>query len=101
VLSQTGYDVLGRAWRWIVEQFAFLVVVLLLAAAFGYLTVDPGRWSRVTGIVALAMLVAGFARLTLPTDRVGMLAVRGRAMDTVCFLFLGALILALDIRLHG
>jgi hypothetical protein len=30
-----------------------------------------------------------------------MLAVRGRIADTICFLVLGVVILAVDIRLHG
>jgi hypothetical protein len=93
--------VLGRVGRWISEQFAFLLVLAVLAAAFGYLTIDPTHWSRVAGVVAVALLLAGGVRLTLPTERVGMLAVRGRIADTICFLVLGVVILAVDIRLHG
>ncbi|HEX3334839.1 MAG TPA: DUF3017 domain-containing protein [Jatrophihabitans sp.] len=92
---------LGRVGRWIGEQFAFLVVLAVLAAAFGYLTVDPSHWARVAGLVAVALLLAGGARLTLPTERVGLLVVRGRIADTICFLGLGVVILAVDIRLHG
>jgi hypothetical protein len=101
VHSQAGDDVLGRVRRWIVEQLPFLVVLVVLTIAFGYLLIDPGRWSRVTGLVAVAVLLAGVARLVFPTDRVGMLAVRGRVLDTLCFLVVGGLILAVDIRLHG
>jgi apolipoprotein N-acyltransferase len=61
--------VLGRVGRWISEQFAFLLVLAVLAAAFGYLTIDPTHWSRVAGVVAVALLLAGGVRLTLPTER--------------------------------
>ena len=101
MFSQTGDDVLGRVGRWVVEQLPFLIVLVVLASAFGYLIIDPGRWSRVTGLVAVAVLLAGLARLVFPTERVGMLAVRGRILDTLSFLVLGGLILAVDIRLHG
>jgi Protein of unknown function (DUF3017) len=93
--------VLLRAWRWVRSQVAFLTVLAVLAAAFLYLLFVPGRWGRVTGVVAVAMLLAGLLRVTLPTARAGLLAVRARWIDTVLYLALGGLILAVDIRLHG
>jgi hypothetical protein len=93
--------VLGRALRWIVEQSAFLAVLVVLAAAFLYLIVDPGRWGRGSGGVSVAVLLAGLLRATLPTSRIGLLAVRARWVDTLSYLALGGLILAVDIRLHG
>ena len=92
---------LARAWRWIAEQKAFLVVLVVLGAAFIYLIAAPGRWGRGSGVVAVAVLLAGLFRSVLPTERVGMLAVRSRAVDVVTYLVLGGLILAVDLRLHG
>ena len=91
---------LARAWRWILSQVAFLVVIAVLAAAFLYLLIVPGRWGRVSGVVAVAVLLAGAIRAALPTSRVGLLAVRARWIDAVLYLALGGLILAVDIRLH-
>jgi hypothetical protein len=54
----------------------------------------------VSGVVAVAVLLAGLLRAVLPTPRAGLLAVRGRWVDTVLYLVLGGLILGLDIRLH-
>jgi hypothetical protein len=93
--------VLGRVLRWLAEQAAFLAVLVVLAAAFGYLIVVPGRWGRGSGVVAVAVLFAGVLRTVLPTARVGLLAVRARWVDCVSYLVLGGLILAVDIRLHG
>jgi Protein of unknown function (DUF3017) len=92
--------VLGRAWRWTVAQLAFLAVLAVLAAAFGYLLVEPDRTARVSGLFSAAMLLAGLIRAALPTRRVGLLAVRARWVDIVLYLALGGVILALDLRLH-
>jgi hypothetical protein len=92
--------VLGRAWRWIVAQLAFLAVLVVFAAAFLYLLVEPHRTARVTGVFAVALLLAGLLRALLPTARVGLLAVRPRWIDVALYLALGGLILGLDIRLH-
>jgi hypothetical protein len=93
--------VLRRTLRWIEDQIPFLAVLLVLTVAFLYLIIAPGRWGRGSGAVSVAVLLAGVLRATLPTDRAGMLAVRGRWLDTLAYLVLGGLILAVDIRLHG
>ena len=92
---------LGRALRWTGAQLAFLAVLAVLAAAFGYLLTAPHRTGRVTGLFAAAMLLAGLERAVLPTARVGLLAVRARWVDVVLYLLFGGAILALDIRLHA
>jgi hypothetical protein len=93
--------VLTRALRWITEQFAFLVVLVMLGAAFGYLIVVPERWGRASGVVSVAVLLAGVLRTVLPTARAGLLVVRARWLDAACYLALGGAILAVDIRLHA
>jgi hypothetical protein len=49
----------------------------------------------------VAVLLAGLLRAALPTSRIGLLAVRSRWADSVSYLVLGGVILAVDIRLHG
>jgi hypothetical protein len=93
--------VLHRVLRWIAEQFPLLAVLALLAAAFLYLLIDPGRWGRASGGVAVAVLVAGILRATVPAPRIGLLAVRSRWFDTAAYLVLGGLILGVDLRLHA
>jgi hypothetical protein len=82
------------------EQAAFLVVVLGVLAGFLFLLVAPSHWRRATGVIALALLAAGFLRLVLRGYVAGLLAVRNRAVDTVLYLVLGGLIIAVDIRLN-
>lgn len=91
---------LNRALRWITDQFAFLVVVAVLAAAFIYLIIEPGRWGRTSGVVAVSVLLAALLRAVLPSTSAGMLAVRSKWIDAACYLVLGGVILAIDIRLH-
>jgi hypothetical protein len=93
--------VLRRTLRWIEDQTAFLTVLLVLATAFVYLIFEPGHWGRGSGVVSVAMLLAGLFRVTLPTSRAGMLAARGRWLDSLVYLALGGAILVVDIRLHS
>jgi hypothetical protein len=93
--------VLTRILRWIENQLAFLAVVAVLAAAFLYLIIAPGRWGRTSGVVAVAVLLAAVLRAVLSDTRAGMLAVRSKWLDTACYLALGGVILAIDLRLHA
>jgi hypothetical protein len=86
--------------QWIREQALFLLVLLALAAGFGYLLYGQGHWRRSTAIMGGAVLCAGLIRACLPSRLVGMLGVRSRWFDTVVYLALGGAVLAMDIRLH-
>jgi hypothetical protein len=89
-----------RTGRRIRAQAPYLLVILLLAVSVGYLAMWPGHWRRGAAIVAVAAALAGAFRLILPTPRAGLLAVRGRLPDALCYLLLGAVILTVEIRLH-
>ena len=92
---------LHRTLRWIAAQFALLAVLAVLAAAFVYLLFEPGRWGRASGVVAVAVLMAGVLRAVVPASRIGLLAVRSRWFDTAAYLVLGGVILVVDLRLHA
>jgi hypothetical protein len=94
-------SVLSRAKQWVVEQLAFLGVLVVLAAAFGYLLVAPGHWRRGSGVVAVAMLLAAVLRAVLPPARVGLLVVRARWIDVLAYAAMGGVILGVAIRLHS
>jgi Protein of unknown function (DUF3017) len=91
----------GRVRGWISEQLASAFVLVVLAAGFGYLLVDPGRWRRSSGVIAVAVLLAAVLRAVLPPSWAGLLAVRSRWLDVAIYLALGGLILAVDIQLHA
>jgi hypothetical protein len=86
--------------RRIKAQAPFLGVLAVVAAMFVYLTIDPGHWVRGTVGIAAAMLLAAVLRLVLPEARAGMLGVRGRWWDALCYALLGVLILIADLRLR-
>ena len=92
---------LTRILRWVAGQAAFLAVFVVLASAFVYLLIEPGRWGRTSGVVAVAVLLAALLRAVLSDPRAGMLAVRSRWLDAACYLALGGVILAIDLRLHA
>ena len=89
-----------HAVRWVKEQAYFLVVLIALASGFGYLAVSGGHWRRSTFVMGCAMVLAAGIRLFVPPDRVGLLAVRSKWVDTIAYVVLGGLVLAADIRLH-
>jgi hypothetical protein len=88
-----------RTSRRVRAQWPFLAVLALLAAAAIYLGVSPGHWRRGSGVIALAMLVAGGLRLVLRAPRAGLLEVRARWIDVFFYWALGVGILVLAIRL--
>jgi anti-sigma-K factor RskA len=88
------------AARWVRSELPFLLVVAAVVAAALFLAVEPGHWRRATLVMAIALLGGGAERLALPDSRAGLLAVRNRWLDAFCYLAIGGVILAVDIRLH-
>jgi Protein of unknown function (DUF3017) len=60
-------------------QWPILLVGLFFIAAFGL--VIAGYWRRGALVIGIGVGVAAALRLALPDDRVGLLAVRSRAID--------------------
>ena len=89
-----------RRTDWLWEQAPFNVVALVVLLSVLYLVIWPDHWRRGVGILALAAFVAGVLRLVLPTQRVGMLAVRARWFDAVCYFSLGVVIVGVSLRLQ-
>jgi hypothetical protein len=90
----------ARRARWLRAELPFVLVVASIVAAAGYLYLFPGHWRRATAAMGVALLAACLLRLVLPADRIGLLNVRGRWYDAVCYFVMGAVILGVDIRLH-
>ena len=88
-------------WRRVDLNNAPALVVLLLAlAALVYVGLVSQHWLRGVGLLGVAMCVGGAFRAVLPTRQAGLLAVRGRQFDTVCYLGLGVAILVLAVLLR-
>jgi hypothetical protein len=70
-------------------------VVVLLVVAGGLAAASQGHWRLGSGVVALALLLAGALRLVLTPQRAGWLVVRSRAFDMALLLGTGLALLAL------
>ncbi|WP_051132856.1 DUF3017 domain-containing protein [Nocardia paucivorans] len=67
-----------------------VVVVLVIAVAVAFVAWD--RWRRGALFFGGATLLAALFRLCLPTDRVGLLAVRSKPFDVAALTVLGGAI---------
>jgi Na+/H+ antiporter NhaD/arsenite permease-like protein len=81
-------------------QAPFLLVLALLVVGVVYMAISPGHWRRGTGAIAGALLLAAIFRVLVPPAHIGLLAIRGKYWDTLCFALLGLLIFAVDMRLQ-
>ena len=61
---------------------AALVAVIAL---FGLGLVLSQHWRRGAVLLGAALLVAAALRLAVPAERVGLLAIRGKAVDVLCY----------------
>jgi hypothetical protein len=61
---------------------AALVAVITLVGMGLVLT---QHWRRGAVLLGVALLVAAVLRMTVPAERVGLLAIRGKAVDVLCY----------------
>ena len=77
-----------------------LTVVLAMAATgVGYAAAVPPHWLRGVLLLAVALILAGLLRLLLPARQAGLLAVRGRFTDVLCYAGSGVAIVLLGLAL--
>ena len=70
------------------REWPFLVVTAGIVAGLVVVVVFD-RFRRGTVLLAASVVLGAWLRLLLPTDRVGLLAVRGRVFDVVTLIVLG------------
>jgi hypothetical protein len=68
---------------------------VLLIAATGMVRTLTQHWREGAVLLGGALIVAAVLRLLLPTDRVGLLAIRSRPIDVLCYAGLGTVIAVL------
>lgn len=83
----TGDESGRRAWLVHVP----LVVVLVLVAVGG-LRIGMYHWRQGTALIGGALLVAAVLRVVLSDAQAGLLAIRSRVVDALCYVGLGGLI---------
>lgn len=75
---------LGRDLRSRLPVWAPAALVLAIAAA-GLLRVLTQHWREGAALLGGALLVAAALRAVFPDDRVGMLVIRSRMIDLLCY----------------
>ncbi len=80
---------LARLRRNVRDEMPFVSVVLIVAFGFGYVLASSGHWLRGVTVMAFGLVVAAVLRAALPNARAGLLVVRGRLFDALCYLALG------------
>ncbi len=68
------------------------LAMVMLIAAVGMVRVLTQHWREGAVLLGGALIVAAVLRLLLPTDRVGLLAIRSRPIDVLCYGGLGTVI---------
>lgn len=87
---------LGQALR---DNLPMVVIALVLVVAVVFLAWD--RWRRGTFFFGGATLLAAAFRLLLPTERVGLLAVRSKPFDVTWLAVLGSAIIVLAATINS
>ncbi|GAA1326869.1 DUF3017 domain-containing protein [Pseudonocardia xinjiangensis] len=78
--------------------YAPVMLVMLIAAA-GMVRVLTQHWREGAVLLGGALLVAGLLRILLPVDRVGLLAIRSRPVDVLCYAAFGVVMTALAVTI--
>jgi hypothetical protein len=81
------------------RNLPIVLVLALGATGIAYSAAVPRHWLRGVLLLAAACALAGVFRLLLPVRQAGLLVVRGRPADVVCYLGLAVAISALGLAL--
>jgi hypothetical protein len=89
----------GRALRAARADVPFLAVVLVMALGFLLVWIRPEHWLRGVTVIGADLVVAGGLRLVLSPRQIGILAVRSRPFDVLCYVGLGVLVITFGVLL--
>jgi predicted membrane channel-forming protein YqfA (hemolysin III family) len=81
------------------RNLPMVLVLALGTTGIAYSAAVPRHWLRGVLLLAVACGIAGVLRLLLPVRQAGLLAVRGRLTDVVCYLGLAVAIIVLGLAL--
>jgi hypothetical protein len=81
------------------RNLPIVLVLALGATGIAYSAVVPPHWLRGVLLLAVACGLAGVFRLLLPARQAGLLAVRGRLVDVLCYGGLAVAIVVLGLAL--
>nr|WP_130345794.1 DUF3017 domain-containing protein [Herbihabitans rhizosphaerae] len=77
----------------------FLLVMIVVVIAI--VRISQYHWRQGGTLIGAAMVLAAALRAILPSDRAGLIAVRGRAVDTLLYGGLGLVIVFIALSIEG
>jgi hypothetical protein len=98
-LCQNGGVLTRRRDRPLLVHLPFVLVLALVMVAG--LRIWMYHWRQGAVLIGGALLVAGLLRVALPAERAGLLAIRGRAVDSVIYAGLAAMVLFVALTITG
>lgn len=77
------------------------LLLVLAIVAVGLARIGQYHWREGTVLLGGALLFAGLMRAVLPTDSIGLVAIRGRGVDVLLYGGLGLMVLAVALTITG
>jgi hypothetical protein len=75
------------------------IILVFAVVAVGMVRVLTQHWREGAALLGGALLLAALLRVVLPTDRVGLLAIRSRPVDVLVYLAFGGALLVLALTI--
>ncbi|MEJ3656123.1 DUF3017 domain-containing protein [Actinomycetes bacterium KLBMP 9759] len=75
------------------------IALVAVIVASGLVRVLMQHWREGAALLGGAMLVAAVLRMVLPDDRVGLLAIRSKAIDVLCYCGFGVMMIVLAVTI--
>jgi hypothetical protein len=77
------------------------LILVLAITAVGLARIGQYNWREGTVLLGAALVFAGLMRAVLPTDRIGLVAIRGRGVDVLLYGGLGLMVMAVALTITG
>ncbi len=78
---------------------ALPAALVATVAVVGMVLVVTQHWRRGAVLLGVALLVAAVLRMVVPPDRVGLLAIRSRVIDVLCYSGFGVVMVVLAVTI--
>ncbi len=77
------------------------LILVLAVVAIGILRITQYHWRQGTVLIGGALVLAAVLRALLPDSRIGMVALRSRAVDVLLYGGLGIMVMAVSLTITG
>lgn len=75
--------------------------LVLLVVAFGLVRIGQYHWRQGTVLIGAGLLLAAGLRALLRDEQAGLIAIRGRAVDVLCYSAFGLMVISVALTIQG